>query len=212
MNKLFGYARVSTESQNLDMQFDLLENHGVARDDIFFEKESGKKTDRKELEKLFMTLREGDKVIFYDLFRVGRNLKHLISLVETLQHKKVHFKDLTLPLIDSESVRTTNGEFMFYLFGAIGHHQRRSIVDKVNAGLASYRKRGGVCGRPKGLSAKLKEKAPRVEKLYLQTDMSIREISETLVMAPNSVYKCLKHQGVKIKLDTNRAIKNKEVA
>ena len=185
----------------------MLETHGVKKENIFFEKQSGAKTDRKEFEKLMMVLREGDRILFFDLFRVGRDLPHLISIAMSLQKKGVHFKDLTLPLIDSESIRTTNGEFMFYLFAAIGQFTRRNIVDKVNFGIEAARKRGRIGGRPKGLSKELQEKAPRVAKLYTQTDMSIREIRETLQMAQNSVYKCLAHEGIKIRKIANRSKK-----
>ena len=205
---LFGYARVSTGSQNLDMQIDMLLTHGVNPENIFTDKESGKKRDRKGFEELQKVLREGDKVIFFDLFRVGRDLKHLISIVETFNIKGIHFKDLTLPLIDSESIQTTNGEFLFFIFGAFGQFQRRNIVEKVKRGIASAKSRGITGGRPKGPSKKTRDKAQMVAKLYLETTMTIGDISKTLGIVRNTVYRCLELEGISLKIDENRRSKN----
>lgn len=208
MEKLFGYARVSTESQNLQSQIDLLKSYGVEDKNIYVDIDSGAKTDRKQLEFLLKILRPGDTVVFHDLSRIGRDFKHLMNVIDFFHKTEIQFKDLTNPMIDTNSTRTPEGELIFSIFGLMAQFFRKSSNEKVKRGLESARKQGRVGGRPKGISKNLREKAPRVAKLYTQTDMSNKEICETLKIAPNSLYKCLKHEGIDIKLDTNRRRKN----
>ncbi len=78
IHMIFGYARVSTQNQNLAMQLDAFEKYGV--DEVFQEKMSGAKKDRPELEKMIDHLRKGDKVVVYKLHRISRSTKHLIAL------------------------------------------------------------------------------------------------------------------------------------
>ncbi len=208
MKKLFGYARVSTENQNLQSQFDLLTTYGVEQENIYADIDSGAKTDRKQLNLLLKMLRPGDTVVFHDISRIGRDFKHLLEVIEFFHRTQVQFKDLTNPMIDTNSTRTPEGELIFSVFGLMAQFFRKSSNEKVKRGLESARKQGRFGGRPKGLSKQLKAKAPQVAKLYTQTDMGIKEISKMCQMAPNSVYKCLKHEGINIKLNTNRAAKN----
>lgn len=201
---LFGYARISTIAQNLESQIDLLKTYGVDEKNIFADIDSGSKNDRVELEKMLMRLREGDMVVFHDLSRVGRDLRHLMNVVELFHKQGVDFKDITNPLINTQSTKTAEGELIFLIFGAIAQFFRKSSNKKVKRGLESARSRGRVGGRPKGLSKKLIEKAAVVVKLYTKTDMKIPEIAKTLGMAPNSVYKCLAYEGVKINRNEKR--------
>ncbi|KZD44853.1 DNA-invertase [Bacillus cereus] len=75
---IFGYARVSTEEQNLDMQVDALTQFGVEK--IYKEKLTGTRRDRPQLEDLLKILRSGDKIVVYKLDRISRSTKHLIEL------------------------------------------------------------------------------------------------------------------------------------
>lgn len=77
---IFGYARVSTEEQNLDMQIDALQQYGVEK--LYQEKMAGIKKDRPQLEKLLKVLRKGDKIVVYKLDRISQSIKHLIELSE----------------------------------------------------------------------------------------------------------------------------------
>ncbi|HEM1409589.1 TPA: recombinase family protein, partial [Listeria monocytogenes] len=80
---IFGYARVSTEDQNLNLQIDALTQHGI--DKLFQEKVTGSKRDRPQLEDMIKGLREGDSVVIYKLDRISRSTKHLIELSETFE-------------------------------------------------------------------------------------------------------------------------------
>ena len=86
---IFGYARVSTEEQNLDMQVDVLKKFGV--DKIYQEKITGTRKDRFSLEELLKVIRPGDKLIVYKLDRISRSTKHLIELSELFDSLNVDF-------------------------------------------------------------------------------------------------------------------------
>ena len=88
----FGYARVSTEQQNLARQLDMLSQYGV--DYIFNEKMTGTKRDRPELNKLLDRMMEGDTVVIESLSRLGRSTKDLIELVELFRERSVHLVSL----------------------------------------------------------------------------------------------------------------------
>ena len=79
-NYIFGYARVSTQDQELARQIDALEKYGV--DQIFTEKITGTKAHRPQLDKLKDKLREGDTVVIESLSRLGRSTKDLLALLE----------------------------------------------------------------------------------------------------------------------------------
>ena len=192
MKEVFAYGRVSTESQNLDMQVDKFRLLGVEDRNIYVDKDSGKNDDRKELQTLLGKLREGDKVVFYDITRLGRNLKYLITLIEHFYSLGVDFQDLTNPFINTESTRTAEGELIFLIFGALGQYFRKSSNEKVKAGLEAARKRGKKGGRPKGASPRLKEVAPHVVVMHKNPDTSINDIMKAFKISQASVYKCFK--------------------
>lgn len=157
------------------------------------------------MQNLLGKLRKGDKVVFYDLTRLGRNLKYLITLVEQFYDLEVDFQDLTNPFINTESTRTAEGELIFLIFGALGQYFRRSSNEKVMAGLRAAKARGKVGGRPKGLSPRLKEVAPLAVMMHKDPTVSIRDIMNALKISQGSVYKCFKDQ----KYDYQKSHKNK---
>ena len=87
-----GYARVSTEEQNLDRQLDSLKEAGCEK--IFQEKITGTKKERPELDKLMEQLRSGDLIIISDLTRLSRSVKDLFSLVDQIEKKGANIKSL----------------------------------------------------------------------------------------------------------------------
>ncbi|MCH7686595.1 MAG: recombinase family protein, partial [Planctomycetes bacterium] len=81
----FGYARVSTDDQNLSLQIEALTRAGIPTASIFMDKISGVKTERPGLSKCLDTLRSGDILVVWRLDRLGRSMRHLINLVEDLR-------------------------------------------------------------------------------------------------------------------------------
>lgn len=209
MSEQFAYGRVSTEVQNLDIQVDKFLLIGIKKENIFLDKDSGKNDDRTELQNLISKLRKGDKVVFYDITRLGRNLKYLITLIEHFNTLEVHFRDLTNPFINTESSRTAEGEFIFLIFAALGQYFRKASNEKVKAGLASARSRGKIGGRPKGLSARLQKKAALAVIMHKNPETSIKDIMKTLEMSQGSVYRCFEHEKYNYKAQhKNKGNKN----
>ena len=142
-NYIFGYARVSTESQNLDRQIDALKKYGV--DHIYNEKMTGTKKNRPELDKMLDRMTEGDTVVIESLSRLGRSTKDLIELTELFQSKGVHLVSLK----ESIDTSTSTGKLLFTLMSAIAQFERDVIADRTREGLRSARARGRIGGRPK---------------------------------------------------------------
>lgn len=148
-----GYARVSRAdgSQKLDLQIDALRDEGIDDDYIFFDKISGAKKDRPGLTKCLVALREGDKLIVWSLDRLGRNLRHLINLVQELEDKKVSFKILTGQGAGIDT-STPHGKMVFSIFGALAEFEREMIRERTIAGIRAARARGRNGGRKYALT------------------------------------------------------------
>src|SRR5512135_78890 len=126
---LVGYARVSTEDQNLDLQRDALTEAGCER--IFTDVASGAKDDRTGLAEALAFLRPGDTLVVWKLDRLGRSLKHLIETVTTLQAHQVGFRSLQ----ESIDTTTSGGKLIFHVFGALAEFERDLIRERTQAGL-----------------------------------------------------------------------------
>ena len=143
-----GYARVSTDEQNLDLQRDALAHAGCRQ--VYEDKASGKGADRPELDHVLADLRPGDTLVVWRLDRLGRNLPDLVRIVSELQGKGVGFESLT-ERIDTV---TATGELVFHLFASLAQFERNLIRERTRAGLASARARGRKGGRPPKLGPK----------------------------------------------------------
>ncbi|WP_329484181.1 recombinase family protein [Kribbella sp. NBC_01484] len=143
---LIGYARVSTRDQKLHRQVDALTAAGCQR--IFEEKLSGKNTDRPELAKCLDYLRPGDTIVVLELWRLGRSLQDLISIIGELRRRRIGFKSLHEAL----DTTTPGGRLVFHVFAALAEFIRELIVEGTNEGLAAARARGVRLGRPPAMT------------------------------------------------------------
>lgn len=193
--EVFAYGRVSTEMQSLSIQVDKFRLLGIKENNIFLDQDSGKKDDRDQLQLLLNILRNGDKIVFYDLTRLGRNPRYLFTLVEFFYENGIQFQDLTNPHINTESTRTAEGEFIFGIFALIGQYYRKQSNEKVIAGLKRYKDSGGSLGRPKGLSSKLKKISSAVVMMHKNPTTTLEDICGTFQIAKGSVYKIFKHEN-----------------
>ena len=180
---IIGYARVSTEDQNLDLQLDALKEAGCDR--IYEDKISGSKEDREGLSKALQIVRAGDTLVVWKLDRLGRSLQHLISVVNELKNGGVYFRSLKENLDTSSST----GKLIFHIFGALAEFERDIIRDRTLAGLAAARARGRTGGRPKSMD----ERSIKLARtLMADGSKSAREISEMLGVSVATLYRYLK--------------------
>lgn len=148
---LIGYARVSTDDQNLDLQKDALKNAGCER--IFEDTQSGAKAKRPGLNAALEFARPGDTIVIWRLDRLGRTMKNLIELVSQLETSDIGLKSLQESLDTSSS----SGKLIFHIFGALAEFERNLIRERTQAGLEAARARGRMGGRPKALDANDRE-------------------------------------------------------
>ena len=182
---VFGYARVSTEQQNLDRQLDMLQKYGV--DHIYNEKMTGTKRNRPELEKLLERLTEGDTVVVESLSRLGRSTKDLIWLMETFNAKGVNL----ISLKESIDTTTSTGKLLFTLMSAIAQFERDVIADRTREGLNSARARGRKGGRPRTDTDKVR----KAIKLYNTQQYSLAEIEDMTGVKRSTLYRGIRSKN-----------------
>lgn len=183
-NSICGYARVSTEQQNLDRQIDALTRYGV--DKLYNEKMTGTRKDRPELQKLLESLTEGDTVVVESLSRLGRSTKDLLELTDLFEKKGVHLVSLK----ESIDTSSSTGKLLFTLMSAIAQFERDVIADRTREGLTSARVRGHLGGRPRVPS----EEIERAIKIYQTGQYSIKEIENITGVKKSTLYRYLEEK------------------
>lgn len=144
---IYGYARVSTKHQSLELQIEKLKEYGCEK--IYHEKFTGTKCDRPELNKLLSNIKPGDTLVVCKLDRLARNVKEGIELIEFLFKKDVKVNVLNLGLLEN----TTVGRFYLQLLLAVAEMERNMIIERIQEGFEEARKKPDfVCGRPKKFS------------------------------------------------------------
>ncbi len=177
-----GYARVSTNNQNLDLQTNALKKAGC--DVIYSDKGiSGVVNGRPELTRLLAELESGDHVVIWKLDRLGRSLQHLVNLVNGFKEDGVTFTSLT----DSINTSTSSGRFFFNIMASLAEFEREMISERTKAGLEAARARGSVLGRPKRLSVEQVVQARE----WIEQGKPKRHIARLLKVAPATLYRHL---------------------
>ena len=184
---IFGYARVSTEEQNLDMQVDVLKKFGV--DKIYQEKITGTRKDRFSLEELLKVIRPGDKLIVYKLDRISRSTRHLIELSELFDSLNVDF----ISIADNIDTTTAVGKFFFRTMASIAELERDIISERTKIGLQAARARGRIGGRP----SKKTDKILMSIKMYKSKDYTINQITDATGVSKTTLYRYLNNPKFK---------------
>jgi DNA invertase Pin-like site-specific DNA recombinase len=163
---IIGYARVSTEDQNLDGQLDALKAAGAEK--TFADKITGTARSRPELDRLLDQLRQGDVITVTKYDRLARSLRDLLDIVDMIQARGAGFRSL------AEDIDTTTpaGRLVFHVFASIAQFERERISERTREGLVAARKRGRVGGRPPALSAEQKAEVRRMR------DQELRPLPE----------------------------------
>lgn len=177
-----GYARVSTQDQNLALQHDALARAPCNR--VFTDTASGAKSDRAGLADALSHLRKGDTLVVWKLDRLGRSLKQLIEVALDLEKRGIGLRSL------QEQIDTTTpgGKLVFHVFRALAEFERDLVRERTQAGLSAARARGRVGGRRPVLTGK---KAETALALYRSRTLPVAEICKTLGVSRTSLYRLI---------------------
>lgn len=190
---LFGYARISTESQKLHLQTDALLEYGISEKNIYTDISSGAKAERKKLDLLLSKLREGDTVVVWKMDRIARSVSHMTKLMDQFEEQQIAFVSIKEKFID-----TTNpmGKFIFLLFSGIAELELGLNRERSEAGRQSARRRNAIFGRKKGISKKAMDKAILAETHYKDNKLDIKDIMKLLdIKSKATLYKYLAIRG-----------------
>jgi DNA invertase Pin-like site-specific DNA recombinase len=176
---LIGYARVSTQDQNVKLQRKALRDAGCKK--IFDDQISGSRADRPGLTKALEMLREGDTLVVWKLDRLGRSVKHLVDLVGELREQGIQFQSLT----DSIDTATPSGRFFFHVMASLAEMERELIVKRTRAGLEVARSMGRVGGRKRQMTDSKIESAKKL----LASGMPPRDVAKNLGVSVPTLYR-----------------------
>jgi DNA invertase Pin-like site-specific DNA recombinase len=184
--RLVGYARISTEDQDVTLQLEALRRHGCGPERIFVDTASGARAHRPGLEACMASLQPGDVLVVWRLDRLGRSMPHLVHLMADLHIRGISFRSLGDGVIDTT---TASGELVFHLFSALAQFERRLIQERTHAGLQAARARGRKGGRKP-----VDPRAPRVQMakvMHQDTRLRIVDICQTLKISRATLYRYL---------------------
>jgi DNA invertase Pin-like site-specific DNA recombinase len=179
---LVGYARVSTQEQDLALQLDALQTAGCSR--VFEEKASGAQRERPALKAALAYMRQGDTLVVWKLDRLARSLKQLIETVEEFATRDVGLRSLT----EAIDTTTAGGKLVFHIFAALAEFERGVIRERTLAGLQAARARGRKGGRPPALKAKDLAAAKAMLK---DPEITVLEVARRLGVAASTLYRHL---------------------
>ena len=183
----FGYARVSTQDQNLELQIQALHEAGCIR--VFTDKISGAKDERPGLRNCLTSIFKGDCLLVWRLDRLGRSMKHLVDVITNLKKRGIGFRSIKDGAIDTT---TASGELIFNIFAALAQFERELIRERTKAGLAVARELGRIGGRPR-----LSMKNPKIKmalEIFNDKKLSVIDACNALGISKSTYYRYISLQ------------------
>lgn len=181
---LVSYIRVSKSDMCLDRQLDSVVAAGVDLRNVYQEKETGTKRDRKELDRMIKELQPEDTVIVCELSRLSRSTKDLFEIVEQIQNKGADIKSLKESWLDTT---TPQGRLLFTIFAGLSQFERDLLSDRTKDGLKAAKARGRMGGRPRVRT----DKALTVNALY-DSGIKIAEIVRQTALSRSTVNRIIR--------------------
>jgi DNA invertase Pin-like site-specific DNA recombinase len=176
---LIGYARISTQDQNLKLQIEALKKAGCKK--ILDDEISGSRADRPGLNKALEILRKGDTLVVWKLDRLGRSVKNLIDMVGNLKKQGIQLKSLT----DSIDTNTPSGRFFFHVMASLAEMERELAVERTRAGLAIARQLGRRGGRKRKMTISKVESAKKL----IANGVPPRDVAKNLGVSVPTLYR-----------------------
>ena len=184
--KLIGYIQISTEDQNLDLQFNSLIKAGCIEKNIFIDKVSGVKSARPGFIACMETLKSNDTLLVWRLDQLGKSMPELVSIIELLKEKNIGFKSICDDGIDTT---TTSAELIFNIFSSLSKFEKRIIQERTKTGLDRAKLRGKKGGRP-SVNPNNK-KVVLAKKMHQDETLSIDNICQALKISRSTFYRYL---------------------
>ncbi len=157
-NRLIGYARVSTYGQTLDAQLEQLRAAGCSSRNIYREKVTGARADRRELNRMLGKLAPGDVVTVTRIDRLARSTFDLFAIVKRIADAKAQFRSLAEPWADTG---TSTGRLMLAVLGGLADVERDLIRTRTAEGRSRAKLKGKHMGRPPSLTSAQQKEATR---------------------------------------------------
>ena len=190
--RLFGYARVSTSQQSLDIQIKALKAEGVRVNRMFTDKVSGRHVDREGLRLLRLKVEEGDVILVKKLDRLGRDTADMIQLIKEFDEVGVAIRFID----DGISTEGTMGKMVVTILSAVAQAEIMRILERTNEGRLEAKAKGIKFGRKRTIDRK---------KIFTLRNegMGATHIARQLKIGRSTIYKILKtedqHQAVTLK-------------
>lgn len=182
----YGYARVSTTSQDLQVQINILKSEGC--EILYQEKFTGTKTERKEFNKLFEILKKGDTLVVTKLDRFARSVRDGIETIKELFKKGVKVHVLNMGLIEN----TPTGRLIFNIMMSFAEFERDMIVERTQEGKAIARQDPNFReGRPKKYSKKQINHA-----IKLKETCTYQQVKDLTGISKPTLYRAMKSRGI----------------
>lgn len=179
--RLFGYARVSTSQQSLDVQVKALKAEGVRANRIFTDKVTGSHVNREGLRLLRLKVEEGDVILVKKLDRLGRDTADMIQLIKEFDEMGVAIRFLD----DGISTEGTMGKMVVTILSAVAQAERQRILERTNEGRVEAKAKGVKFGRKRTIDRR------RVKELH-EEGVGATDIAKQMGIGRSTVYKLLK--------------------
>lgn len=186
----YGYARVSTVSQNIKPQVNALNEAGCIK--VFEDKKSGKNLDREGLHELLSELNNGDTLVITKMDRIARNVKEGITLIDELNEKGIIIHVLNMGVFDG----TPNSNLLRNVLLAVAEFERDMMLERQREGIEDAKQRGVYKGRPKKYTERNKSMQYALE-LYDNRDsnkMTVKDIVEITKVSKATLYRVIRER------------------
>lgn len=180
--RVLGYARVSRDDQNLDMQISAIKAAGAEQ--FFVEKLSAVNAHRPQLHLLLKCVEPGDTILVYAFNRLYRDLKQLLTVVDDFKAMGVNLRSTSEPHIDPY---TTNGRLLISVTGAVDENELGRIRDRTRDGMAERKRQGMFFGR-KRVVTKAVERDMRRLRYRNNNPVPVEDIARLYNVKPSTVY------------------------